>query len=131
MWRGVGLALAAAVLAGCTGGTPDMAARLGCGPVNGLGQLSGEKSPAYGIVGEPGQTNEAPAAFAELACQLAARQPKDQPLWVGMPSYLGDMTGAESAMRERLRELAARGAPMALGIASDGHTVGASRREEA
>jgi hypothetical protein len=127
---GVGLALAAA-LAGCTGEKPDMVARLGCGPVNGVGQITGERSHAYVIIGEPVATNEAPAAFAELACRLAARQPKDQPLWVGLPKYLGDTSDAERAMRERLRELVAKGAPMVLGVASDGHTVGASRREEA
>ena len=131
MQWGVVVALAAALPAGCAGKTPDMAAELGCGPVNGVGQITGKKPPAYVIVGEPVATNEAPAAFAELACQLAARQPKNQPLWVGLPKYLGDSSGAERTMRKRLQELASKGAPMVLGVASDGHTVGASRREEA
>lgn len=126
----VGPALAAALLAGCMGEKPDPAAKFGCGPINGVGQLIGQKSPVFVLVGEAVETSEAPAAFAELACQLAARQPKDQPLWVGLPKYLGDTSGAERAMRERLDALVAEGIPMVLGAANDGHIVGASRREE-
>lgn len=107
----------------------DRSAQLGCGPIDGLGALVGDT--AYILVGEPAETREGPAAFAELACQLAARQPAGQPLWVGLTDYIGGATGAENAMRARLKDLVAKGAPMVVDNASTGHTTGASRRDEA
>ncbi len=125
------VALAASVAAGCSGASEkDPAAALGCGAIDGLGAILGEKSPDYVVFGEVIETNEAPAAFAELACQLAAHQTKDKPLWVGMPEYIGGTTEAERAMRKRLEALIAKGAPIVLGEALNGHTVGVSRRED-
>ena len=121
------LALALGLIAACSGPPErDPAAKLGCGVIEGLGAISA----TYVIFGEVIETNEAPAAFAELACQLAARQPKDKPLWVGMPEYIGGTTEAVRAMRKRIEELKAKGAPIVLGEALKGYTVGASRREE-
>jgi hypothetical protein len=125
-------ALALGVLAGCSGNdVKDLSAKLGCGEVNGLAAITGEKPPAYILVGETIETKEAPAAFAELACQLAARQPKDKPLWVGLPDYIGGTTGAVQAMRRRLSDLVSKGAPIVVGNSMEGSTTGASRREEA
>jgi hypothetical protein len=91
MRLGSGLAVAAlAFLPGCSGNeVADVAARLGCGQVDGLGAITTTKPPTYILVGELAETNEAPAAFAELACQLAARQVKEKPLWVGLSEYVG------------------------------------------
>ena len=117
--------------AGCSGGEPkDAATEFGCGAIDGLAAISGENAPTYILVGENIETKEAPAAFAELACQLAARQPKDQPLWVGLPEHVGGSTDQEKAMRERFKALIARGAPIVVGDALNGLTVGVSRREE-
>jgi len=127
----LGLAVALGLLAGCSGKATDLSVKLGCGEIDGLGVLTSEKAPAFILVGEVIETNELPPAFAELACQLAARQPKDKPLWVGLSDYVGGSTDAERAMRKRLEDLIARGAPMVLGSASEGHTTGVSRREEA
>ncbi|HEV7692822.1 MAG TPA: hypothetical protein VGO52_18435, partial [Hyphomonadaceae bacterium] len=90
--------LALSLLAACSGAeTDDRAAEFGCGPIDGVGAVSA----TYIIFGEVIETNEAPAAFAELACQLAARQPRDKPLWVGMPEYIGGTTEPVQAMRRR------------------------------
>lgn len=125
-------ALVLGLMAGCSGNdVKDLSLELGCGEVDGLGAITGEKPPAYILVGEAIETKEAPAAFAELACRLAARQPKDKPLWVGLPEYVGGSTDAVRAMRQRLGELIAKGAPMVVGEAAKGHITGASRREEA
>jgi hypothetical protein len=131
-FRNFGLAAIALGLIACSGEeAKDLSAELGCGEVDGLGAISGTRPPTYILIGEGIETNEAPAAFAELACRLAARQPKDKPLWVGLPDYIGGSTDAVRAMRKRLGELVARGAPMVLGEAGNGHTIGASHREEA
>jgi hypothetical protein len=121
------MGLALGLLAACSE-RPEAnpAAKFGCGAIDGLGAISA----TYIIFGEVIETNEAPAAFAELACQLAARQPKDKPLWVGMPDYIGGTTEAVRAMRKRVEELRAKGAPIVLGEALKGHTLGTSRREE-
>jgi hypothetical protein len=131
MRLGVGLMLLALGLStGCAGET-DIAARLGCGPINGVGQLMGEKPPTFVLVGEPVETNEAPAAFAELACHLAARQTVNKPLWVGLSEYAGGTTDAERAMRTRLEELEARGAPIVIGSLIEGHPTSARDRNAA
>lgn len=123
--------LALGLLAGCSNNDViDLSAKLGCGEVDGLGAIAGKKPPNYILIGETIETQEAPAAFAELACRIAARQPKDQPLWVGLPQYVGGSTDAERAMRKRLGDLVAKGAPMVLGDSTEGHTTGVSRREE-
>jgi len=133
MRLGFGLAaLALGLLAGCTGNAVvDVADKLGCGQVDGLKQITSEKPPAYILVGEFVETNEAPGAFAELACQLAARQVKDKPLWVGLPEYVGGSSGAERAMRARLEDLVSRGAPMVIGSTLDGHPTSARDRSVA
>lgn len=119
--------LALSILAACSGAdTDDRTAEFGCGPIDGVGAVSA----SYVIFGEVIETNEAPAAFAELACQLAARQPMNKPLWVGLPDYIGGTTEPVRAMRRRIEELATKGAPIVIGEALNGHTMGASRREE-
>ena len=121
------VALALCLLAGCSGNdVTDFSAELGCGQVDGLVLLTGEKPPAYIIVGETIETKEAPAASAELACQLAARQPKESPLWVGLPDYIGGTTDAVQAMRRRLSDLIAMGAPRGVGNSMKGSITGAS-----
>ena len=99
----LGLAfLVAAFLAACSEGRLDQARReLGCAPIDGLRPILGGKQPAWLVVGEFTETNEAPAAFAELACNLAA----GGPLFVGVSEYLGGATDAETRMRARLDEL--------------------------
>jgi hypothetical protein len=130
MRLGFGLAaLALGLLAGCAGNAVvDVADKLGCGEVDGLKQITSEKPPAFILVGEFVETNEAPAAFAELACQLAARQVKDRPLWVGLSEYVGGSSSAERAMRARLEDLVSRGAPMVIGSVLDGHPTSARDR---
>jgi hypothetical protein len=123
--------LALGLMAGCSGNeTTDLSAKFGCGVVGGLGAITGKTPPTYILVGETIETKEAPAAFAELACRLAARQPKDRPLWVGLPEYVDGPTEAVRVMRQRLEDLVAKGAPMVVGESTRGHTTGASRREE-
>jgi hypothetical protein len=122
--------MALSLVAACSGGeAKDPSAELGCGRVDGLEAIIGEQPANYVIFGEVIETAEAPAAFAELACQLAARQRQDKPVWVGLPDYIGGTTEAARAMRRRLDELIAKGAPIVLGESLKGHTVGLSRRE--
>ena len=128
MRLGIGLTLlAVGLFTGCAGKT-DPAARLGCGPVNGVGQLTSERPATYILVGEPVETVEAPAAFAELACHLAARQTRDKPLWVGLSEYAGGTTEAERKMSERLDDLVHRGAPIVIGSLIEGHPTSARDR---
>jgi hypothetical protein len=128
MRLGVGLTLlAVGLFTGCSDKT-DPAARLGCGPVNGVGQLTAERAATYVLVGEPVETVEAPAAFAELACHIAARQPRDKPLWVGLSEYAGGTTEAERAMWKRLQDLTAKGAPIVIGSLVEGHPTSARDR---
>src|SRR6185295_10411871 len=87
----------------------------GCGPIDGITQIANKKQPAYIVVGEFTETNEAPAAFAEIACNLAA----NGKLFVGVSEYLGGATDAETRMRKRIDALIAKGAPITIGIISD------------
>jgi hypothetical protein len=107
--------LMAALLASCSDRAAELGAQWGCGPVDGLAQFK-DKTPKFVLVGEFIETNEAPAAFAELACHLASRQQASEgPLFVGVSEYLGGATDAETAMRARLDALAAKGAPIVIG----------------
>ena len=114
----LGIALvAAALLAACSGARLEEArAKMGCGPVDGLKQIV-RRAPDFIIVGEFTETSEAPAAFAELACNLVA---SGEPLFVGVSEYLGGATEAEAAMRVRLEALKAKGAPILIGVVDDG-----------
>jgi hypothetical protein len=115
MRLGIGLA-SIALLAACSEARLQEArAALGCGPIDGLRQI-GLDRPGYIVVGEFTETAEAPAAFAELACNLAA---SGEPLFVGVSEYLGGATAAETKMRERLDALKALGAPITVGVIDD------------
>ncbi|HEX5007101.1 MAG TPA: hypothetical protein VFV70_08310, partial [Hyphomonadaceae bacterium] len=117
MRLGVGLALAV-MAAACTEAKLEQArSALGCGPVDGLQQISRNK-PDYIIIGEFTETREAPAAFAELACNLSA---SGEPLFVGVSEYLGGATDAEREMHVRLDALKAKGAPIVVGLVDDGN----------
>ena len=119
-----------AVLAGCSDPAVDVAAQWGCGRIDGLKQITGEKASAYVLVGEFTETNEAPAAFAEIACNLAAYQDEDDgPLFVGVSEYAGGATDAERNMRARLDQLAAKGAPIIVGtLRSEDHPYAVHQR---
>ena len=117
MRLGVGLALLA-LAAACSEARFEQArSDMGCAPVDGLKQLS-RNTPDYIIVGEFTETMEAPAAFAELACNLAA---SGEPLFVGVSDYLGGATAAEKEMRARLEALKAKGAPITIASVDDGN----------
>ncbi|MDP3737094.1 MAG: hypothetical protein Q8R02_06875 [Hyphomonadaceae bacterium] len=104
------------VLAGCSERAAEVSAQWGCGQVDGLKQITSAKAPGYILVGEFTETSEAPAAFAELACNLAARQGEgDGPLFVGLMEYVGGATDAETKVRARLDEVIAKGAPIVVG----------------
>jgi hypothetical protein len=117
-------------VAGCSDRAAELGAKWGCGPVDGLGQIVKGGAPGFILVGEFTETSEAPAAFAELACHLAARQgEKDGPLFVGVSEYLGGATDAETRMRVRLDALVAKGAPIAIGvIGGDDHPYSVRQR---
>jgi hypothetical protein len=104
---GVGLGLLAFAAACSEARLEQTRSDMGCGPVDGLKQLS-RNQPDYIIIGEFTETREAPVAFAELACNRAA---SGEPLFVGVSAYLGGATNAEKEMRARLDALKARGAP--------------------
>jgi hypothetical protein len=109
--------LIAALLAACSDRAVELTNDWGCGPIDGLKQVMNAKAPRYILVGEFTETMEAPAAFAELACQLAARQDAtDGPLFVGVSEYVGGATDAEQKMRTRLDALVAKGAPLVIGV---------------
>lgn len=114
----LGIALASlALLGACSEAELEEArADLGCGAIDGLKQLSRNK-PDFIIVGEFTETTEAPAAFAELACNLAA---SGEPLFVGVSEYLGGATDAESRMRARLDALKTAGAPIIVAVIDNG-----------
>ena len=99
--------------------TQEASARFGCQPVDGVAQLSGPKSARYTLVGEFTETNEAPAAFAEIACHAAAGLKPGEKLFVGVSEYLGGATDAETKMRARLETLAAQGAPIAIDVVGE------------
>jgi hypothetical protein len=94
-------------------------ARFGCAPVEGVSQLTGPKTPRYVLVGEFTETNEAPAAFAEIACHAAAGLKPGEKLFVGVSEYLGGATDAETKMRARLDALAATGAAITIGVVGE------------
>ncbi|MEP7210122.1 MAG: hypothetical protein ABI740_04735 [Alphaproteobacteria bacterium] len=108
----------AATLAACSEKSRVVEAgeRFGCAPVEGVAQLSGPKAARYTLVGEFTETNEAPAAFAEIACHAAASLKPGQKLFVGVSEYLGGATDAETRMRKRLDALAASGVPVIVGV---------------
>jgi hypothetical protein len=85
------------------------AAKWGCGPVEGLAAIRGDAAPAWLLVGEFTETNEAPAAIADIACHLAA---DGRPLFVGISEYLGGATDAETAMVASLEDMIVKGAPL-------------------
>ncbi|MEY2759911.1 MAG: hypothetical protein RIR33_3689 [Pseudomonadota bacterium] len=111
MRSGLGIAAIAVVLiTACSdAGSARLASEWGCGPVEGLAAISGDRAPDWLLVGEFTETSEAPAAIAEIACHLAS---DGRPLFVGIPEYAGGATDAEDAMRERLGALIAKGAPL-------------------
>ncbi len=79
-------------------------------------QLSGPRSARYTLVGEFTETNEAPAAFTEIACHAAAGLKPGEKLFVGVSEYLGGAADAETKMRARLDTLAAKGAPITIDV---------------
>lgn len=85
------------------------AAEWGCGPVGGLDAISGEQMPDWLIVGELTETREAPAAFADIACNLAT---DEHLLFVGVAEYWGGATDAEKLMLEQLEAMIAKGVPL-------------------
>ncbi len=104
-------------LAGCSDRIAAEETNLGCKPVSGIADLTGRKSPAYVIIGEFTETNEAPAAFAEIACHMAAAaRSRNQTLFVGVSEYFGGATDAETRMRARLDQLAKAGAPIVVDV---------------
>jgi hypothetical protein len=126
--------MAAMALAACSDDSAGRRAELwGCGPVAGLKALNGPNAPAYILVGEFTETNEAPAAFAEIACRLAAGQGESHArLYVGLSQYLGGATDAETRMQQRLEALKAKGAPIVLGvIGADDHPYAIHNRDKA
>lgn len=108
MRSGFGLAFAALILAACSDRPAELAAQWGCGPVDGLKAIS---DPAWVLVGEFTETNEAPAAIADIACNLATDERK---LFVGVSEYLGGASDAETRLLARLDEMIAKGAPIAV-----------------
>ncbi len=112
MRLGFGLFVLVMALGACG---EDRAARLaadwGCGPVEGVRAISGERAPAWVLVGEFTETAEAPAAIADIACHLAA---SGETLFVGFQDYLGGATDAETRMVARLHGLIAKGAPIVV-----------------
>lgn len=116
MRLGIGTVVAV-LLAACSEARFEEArTELGCGQIDGLKQIL-RSPPDFILVGEVTETSEVPAAFGELACNLAA---SGEPLFVGLSEYLGGATEAEVVMRGRLEALKARGAPISIGIVGDG-----------
>jgi hypothetical protein len=104
-------------LTACSDRAVELTNNWGCGPIDGLKQVTSAKAPKYILVGEFIETSEASAAFAELSCQLAARQDaKGGPLFVGVSEYVGGATDAEQKMRARLDALVAKGVPIVVGV---------------
>jgi hypothetical protein len=114
MRLGFGLVLLAVALGACG---EDKVARLaadwGCGPVEGIKAISGEKAPAWILVGEMTETAEAPAAITDIACNLAA---SGERLFVGVQDYFGGATDAELKMIAGLHALAKKGAPVVVSL---------------
>lgn len=99
-------------LAACVDARDQRAADWRCGPVQGLEALTGERSPAWIFVGELTETAEAPAAIADIACNLATDEHK---LFVGVTDYAGGATDAETKMLASLNAMIAKGAPIVVG----------------
>lgn len=108
------------VLGACVDAGNQRAAEWGCGPVQGLGAVTGEKSPAWIFVGELTETAEAPAAIADIACHLATDGRK---LFVGVTDYAGGATDAETKMLASLHDMMAKGAPIVIGHIGDGLAI--------
>lgn len=87
----------------------QIAADWGCGPVDGVAAITRDGAPDWVLVGEATESNETPAAFADLACHLAT---DGQPVFVGVTQYLGGDTDAETAMLASLDQMIAKGAPL-------------------
>jgi len=110
MRLGIGLLMMATLACpGCSDSdSARRAAEWGCGPVGGLEAISGEQMPDWLIVGELTETRDAPAAFADIACNLAT---DEHMLFVGVAEYFGGATDAEQHMLKQLEAMIARGAP--------------------
>lgn len=106
------LALALGVSACAEDKAVRLAADWGCGPVEGLEAITGDKAPAWVLVGEFTETSEAPAAFADVACNLAT---DERTLFVGVSDYIGGATDAETRMLMDLDAMVAKGAPIIVG----------------
>lgn len=106
----------AASLAACSDPATKVGADWACAPVEGVGQLVGSNAPRFVLVGEFTETNEGPATFAEVACNMART---GKTLFVGVSEYLGGASDAETRMRLRLDDLAARGAPIVIGVVGE------------
>lgn len=120
MRLGFGMLVLAVFTAACS---EDKAARVaaewGCGPVEGINAISGDRAPAWILVGEVTETVEAPAAITDIACNLAASGEK---LFVGVQDYFGGATDAETRMLADLEALARKGAPIIVAtIGGDDH----------
>jgi hypothetical protein len=122
----------AAVATACSGQKAPSVAKVGadwgCIEIGGVERLAASGAPEITLIGEFTETSEGPAAFAEIACQLART---GEPLLVGFSEYFGGATDAETRMWDRLDDLKARGAPITTFIASDGHDFGAEDRNKA
>ncbi len=108
MRSGFGLAFAALMLAACSDRPAELAAQWGCGPVEGLKAID---DTAWVLVGEFIETNEAPAAIADIACNLASNERK---LFVGVSEYLGGASDAETQLLAELDAMIAKGAPITV-----------------
>jgi hypothetical protein len=117
------------ILGACADEADKRRADWGCKPIGGVRVLTARSAPAYVLIGEFTETNEAPAAFAEIACHMAAT---GEPLFVGVSEYLGGATDAERAMRARLDALEAKGAPITVGVVTkQGGEYGPHHRTQA
>jgi hypothetical protein len=125
--------IASVLVSGCSGDqSAKLAADWNCGPVEGLKPIIDPKGPAYLLVGEFTETTEAPAAFAEIACNLAAHQTAKEPLFVGVSDYVGGATDAETRMEKRLEVLKVKGAPIVIRtIGGDDHPYAVHNRTAA
>lgn len=114
-------------LAACAEAPADrLAAEWGCGPVQGLEAVTGDKSPAWIFVGELTETVEAPAAIADIACHVATDGHK---LFVGVKDYAGGATDAETKMLASLDAMIAKGVPIVVGHIGDGLSITRDRTE--
>ena len=107
------LSVAALAISACADDrAAQIAADWGCGPVDGVAAITRDGAPDWVLVGEATESNETPAAFADLACHLAT---DGQPVFVGVTQYLGGDTDAETAMLASLDQMIAKGAPLIVG----------------